>query len=615
MPDPRVPAEAEAALLTRLVTWFNAADDATRESRRRAERDRDYYDGRQWTAAEEAALAQRGQAPIVVNRIKPKVDYLLGMERRMRVGGRAHPRNPADRAAATAATDALRYVLDNNRFDEVRSEAFENLLIEGAGFAEVIAEPHGHGTRVTIHHIPWERFFVDPHARRRDLEDARYRGQVIWMDLDEALQKFPDHADLLNGALAAHPAASGGTHGDSRERWADGKRRRVRVVEIWYRDRGTVWQAVFCKGGLLSGPVQSPYVDDEGRPEDPYVACAAFISRQGERYGVVRQLIGIQDEINKRRSKALHLLSVRQVRSEKGAVEDVAAARRELTRPDGWVETVPGMAFELLPTGDMAQAQFQLLAEAKDEIDTVGATAALSGRAFDDASGRAMQVRQQGGQTELGPLFDTLRHWHQRICRKAWGRIRHFWTAARWVRVTDNPEAPSWVGLNRPVTLGDQLRAELGAIPPELEGDPRLSEIVRTENHLAALDVDIVVGELPDTVAVRQEEFRILAGLAESGVPIPPAALIEASSLRGKEEILKALNGDPASAARDAEKSETLDRLEIERRIHEIHETHARARKAEAEAKRLEAEAAAFPTSLSGQLTEEPSPAPPVDGV
>jgi len=583
--------EAEAALLARLVGYFDQAADASDASRAAAERDRDYYDGRQWTAEEEAELAKRGQPAIVVNRIKPKVDYLLGTERQARTRPTCHPRTPADEHAARAATEAVRFVCDTSEFDQVRSQVFEHLLIEGTGFAEVVAREGAGGPNVSVKAIAWDRGFVDPHARRRDLEDARYRGQVIWMDLDEARRRFPGKEEALEAALSAGSATGDQTYADKPLRWADPRRRRVRVVEVWYREGEQVFQAVLCKGGLLKGPLPSPYADDQGRPEDPYVLCSAFISRDGERYGAVRQLIGIQDEINKRRSKALHLLSVRQVRSEKGAVEDVAAARRELARPDGWVETVPGFAFEVLPTGDMAQAQFSLLAEAKAEIDAVGANAALAGKVGESASGRAIQARQQGGQLELGPLFDTLRSWQHRTYRKVWGRVRQFWTGPRWVRVTDEPDAPRWVGINRPVTLADELVRELGQVPPELSGDARLATVVRVENRLAELDVDIVIGDAPDVVTLRQEQFTALADLARGGVPIPPEALIEASGLPDKDRLLARLQGDPR-ARRRAEAEAARERaLQAERIIGEIAERRARADKLEAEAAKARGQA------------------------
>jgi hypothetical protein len=58
--------------------------DATQEFRARAELRRDYYDGKQWTSDEAQVLRDRKQAPIVINRIAPKVDFLVGLEQQTR---------------------------------------------------------------------------------------------------------------------------------------------------------------------------------------------------------------------------------------------------------------------------------------------------------------------------------------------------------------------------------------------------------------------------------------------------------------------------------------------------------------------------------------------------
>ena len=48
----------------------------TDEARELSEKCRDYYDGRQWTDAEAQKLRARKQAPIVSNKVKPKVEGL-----------------------------------------------------------------------------------------------------------------------------------------------------------------------------------------------------------------------------------------------------------------------------------------------------------------------------------------------------------------------------------------------------------------------------------------------------------------------------------------------------------------------------------------------------------
>jgi hypothetical protein len=307
--------------------------------------------------------------------------------------------------------------------------------------------------------------------------------------------------------------------------------------------------AIFTDGGFLKDPEPIPYQDEDGRNWCPLIMQSAYVDRDNMRYGEVRELIGLQDEINKRRSKALHLMTMRQVVLEEGAVRDVNAARKQLSRADGVIEVAPGLRFEILPTGDMAQGQFELLAEAKNEIDLSGANAALMGKDQLGLSGKAIQAQQQGGATELQPLMDALRDWHLTVLRRCWQLVRQYWTEERWVRVTDDENNLRFVGLNRPVTAGEMLQQRFQQLPPEEQQaraqelqmamqDPRAQEVVQTENDVAELDVDIYIEEQPDIISLQSEQFEQLAQMAGAGVPIPPDVLIEASSLRNKKQLL-----------------------------------------------------------------------------
>ena len=93
-----------------LEQWFVAAEDATVKARRESERARDYVDGNQLSAEEIAELKRRGQPPVVVNRIRRKIEWLKGLEVKQRTDPKAFPRTPQHQADAEAVTDAIRYV-------------------------------------------------------------------------------------------------------------------------------------------------------------------------------------------------------------------------------------------------------------------------------------------------------------------------------------------------------------------------------------------------------------------------------------------------------------------------------------------------------------------------
>lgn len=533
-----------------LVTWVNEADTATTDSRATSEKCRDYYDGKQLTDAEIKALKARKQAPIVINRIKPKMDGLMGMEKSAKTTIKAFPRTPKHTMDADAASESIRYVLQDNFFDQVRSQVWEFLLLEGTGGAEVIVKPSKKGMRITLNSIPWDRLIYDPHSRSKHFTDKpRYLGQVAWMDWDDAVGMYPGKKDVLDTTI------SGSATFEDKPNWVDSNRKRVKLVELYYRNKGDWWHCILTYGGFVESPKISPFKNEEGETEHAYEFASAFVDREGNRYGSAKQLLDVNDEINKRRSKFLHLASVRQVMLERGAVDDVNKVRGELAKPDGVIEVTPGMLFEVLKTGDMAAAQFNLLTEAKMEIDSVGVNAALMGKDSKSASGIALQERKMAGQTELGPLFDVLKHWQHRMFRKIWNRIRQYWTDEMWIRVTDDERNVKWVGINAPITAGERLLEQAqtqGIEAPELEmlkqriaQDPSMKEVVGKRNSVAELDVDIILSETPDSPTAEIENFQVMGEMVKSGFPLPPEAVIEASPLANKEKILRMMKEKP----------------------------------------------------------------------
>ena len=531
-----------------LIQWFEESELARTDEITMAERDREYYDHAQWTNEERAELKKRGQPEIVINKIHDKVELLCGMERKARTDPKAFPRTPQEEDRADAATQALRYIGDDNDFDITRSQVFSNMLIEGAGGAEIGLEDDGQGgANVTITHVPWDRIWYDPHSRSYDFSDARYQGLVIWMDRDQLEEMYPDSADVIETSFSP-----GDYYYNDRPEgvnWTDNRRRRVRVVQCHWTERNVWWQATFTKAGLLANPQRSPFKDRKGKSACGLLLQSAYINRDNERYGMVRGLISLQDEINKRRSKALHLLSVRQVVAEQGAVADVDKARREVSKPDGYIEVTPGLKFEIEQSAELASGQFQLLQHATAEMQLSGPNAAMSGTDPRELSGRAILAQQAGGAAQNEPLADSLRWWARRVYEMAWQAARQYWTSGKWVRVTDELNNTHWVGINRQITLQDALAempdqrramAMQRLQPPLQPGDPRLQQVVRTENDITDLDVDITIEEGPNTPTMQAEEFQTLVQLAsmQPGL-IPGDVLIAASSLRDKEALLE----------------------------------------------------------------------------
>ncbi len=533
--EPGTEAEQESPddIHGRLVRWVEDAESEGSEAREQSEKCRDYYDGRQLTPGEVAELQACNQPVIAFNMVQAKIDYMLGLEKQQRADPKAFPRTPQDEDAAEAATDAVRFVADSNDLPQLRSQGWEYMIVEGACGYDVCAEAGSDGEmEIVIHTVHWDRMIWDPHSRERDFSDANWLGVINWMDRDDVLSRWSGAEDALERSMASR--ATSDTF-DDRPRWSiwsDEKRGRVRVAQMYWRERGQWMRGTMTRGGWLDEPVPSPYVNEKGEPECSLVFQSAYVDRDNKRYGTVRNLIDPQDEINLRHRKAVHLLSVRQVVAEQGAVADVDVARRELAKPDGYIEVAPGMKFEISPTTDLSAGQAQLLAEAKSVFQQTGPNAALMGKQGKEASGRAIALSQQGGVMEIGALMDLHRHAQRRVCRAIWNRIKQYWTAEKWVRVTDDEQNIRFAGLNIPET------DEMGQ--PVIAGfDEAGQPVPALRNNVSEMNVDIVIEEGPDVATLQIEQFQALAELAKAGVPIPPDALIQASSIRNKDAILE----------------------------------------------------------------------------
>jgi hypothetical protein len=583
MADTKKDEEAEA--LKSRVDEFESFLSATAEARSLSERDRDYADHKQWTQAEIDTLKARGQAPVVINKVKTKVNLLTGIQRQRRTDPKALPRTPQHEKDADSVTDAIRYVADNTDFPLTSSECFADKITWG--YEAAIIEVNPEDFDIKVEGVSADRFYFDPFSRRLDFKDARFMGIVLWMDEQDAKDTYGEKADEITTIISS---GENDETFEDKPTWVDRSKRRIRVCQHFYRKGQEWWTCHFTEHLHLIDPKPSEYLDEDGTPDNPIEAQSAYIDRENNRYGEVRQYIWAQDEVNKRRSKFLYLLSVRQTMGDDGVVEDISQMKQELAKADGHVKLTggPNKRFEILEHNPQIQGQVELYQDAKGDIDSIGANAALSGTAEQGMSGRAIQALQQGGIAELGALFDGHSYWERRIYRQVWNRIKQFWTEERWIRVTDNEDNLRWVHLNQQVTYGQKLQeaAKQGnqqaqQMLQEFINDPRLNEVVEVRNNTSELDVDIVLTQSVDYATLRQEQFDIMAKLAASYGPeaVPFEAMLRLSDMSNKDEVLELLK--PKEEEQDVEQQKA--QMELVAKMAEI-----QFRKAAAEANQAE---------------------------
>ena len=621
------PPEATEEELRRLVKLVDTSIEAMADARANAERDRDFYDGAQWTPEEIKTMNDRGQPVPVFNHIFPKINYILGTEIATRVDPETKPRNKSHENESEAWTDILRYYADHVNFNAVRSAVLENMAIEGVGgliFAPRLQRTRDGGAKVdiTCRQVEWDRILYDHMSKSRYFEDARWCGIVLWMDLDEAKAHpvYGKRPEILDEAVASGITTTDETYEDNPQEWSMREPARVRIMQMFYKCRRQWVEAHFCGSSFLVDPRWVTLLDENGDTWCPLMLAAPFRTRRrankpAEPYGVVRNLISPQEMVNKGRSKAMHLLQMRQVWAEDGAFTgdcaNPAYVLQETAKPDGYLSLAPHALQENRIKVDsnleLAAAQVQMLAEAKQEIDAVGPSAPVVAGDQRVRSGKAEQQRSEASARELAPLFEAMRNLQHRAYVAISWMVRQFCTEEEWLSVTDDKERVGFrfVALNRKMTrkerlaellrkqvplteavrsvgiqpvLADELMAQAmqaaqqqvqqqamqiqqqtgQQVPPEalqsmmnqlimqgLAGAPVMQESF-LYNSVGSMDTDIRLTESPETAVVQQEEFDKITELASTGmVKFPPEVIVEMSQLRNKKTLREMVKAPP----------------------------------------------------------------------
>jgi len=529
--------------------------DSTHDSRELSEKCRDYKDNKQWTEEEVNVLKSRNQAAITINRIKNKVQGLIGLYISRRTDPKAYARTPKHEKASQAITDALRYSKDKNKLDHLKTSVADNYFVEGYGAVLITTDAKGDPL---VQLIPWDRFYYDPRSTRKDFKDCRYMGIFLWLDEEPFLERGWSKSQF-EACLGQEGLVDTDTFED-RPKFTDKTRRRVRVAQEYYLKNGE-WREKFFCGDIKLTDNTSSELDEEGLPTNPIEAVAAYIDRENNRFGEVKYFLDLQDEINHRRSKFLALMSNRQTASRRGAIKDVNRIKRELAKPDGHVEVDGELKndFIQLNTLDMADGQFNLMNSSMQEMDASTFNAELAGQRQGDLSGRTVEKLQAAGMLTTEELFFNLKAWEERVYTQMWWRILSNWNEEKWVRVTDDHDNLRYVGFNIQITLGQKLKetSEDTSLPQaqrlqaqqvlqmaQQVQDPQqaqqiaqqLSQPVEVSNPIPELEMDVIIEHSPDTINIQQEQLQMLFELAQARPEVPIEWLIDnMHNLRNKD--------------------------------------------------------------------------------
>lgn len=496
----KLDSEKMVALHKKLLGYYRSELDRSAENRAEQAEDEQFYDNIQWSAKDAAVLRERNQMPLVYNVISSSIDWVTGTEKRARTDFKILPRRKEDAKAAQRKTELMKYLSDVNRTQFDISRCFEDATKVGIGWMEDGIDFNTENEPIFSKYESWRNILWDTAATELDLSDARYIFRTKWVDLDIALSMFPKRAAVLRRAATTdgHIAGDdlyGDTAMDDRETDGsgvvfddygidDGNRPRVRMIEAWFRMPSTVKR---LSGGMFSGEIydefseahneaiesgeatlsertsmvmnvavltasgmlwfsQSPYRHNRF----PFTPVWAYKKGDdGMPYGMVRRLKDLQRDINKRASKALHILSSNKVIMDEGAVADVNNLMDEVARPDALLVVKANKRFDLTSDRDLAPAHLELMSRDISMIQQAsGVTDELMGRKTNAVSGIAIQSRQQQGSLVTAKLFDNLQLFAQVRGEKQLSLIEQFMSEKKQFRITNQRGQPEYIEVN-----------------------------------------------------------------------------------------------------------------------------------------------------------------------
>jgi hypothetical protein len=295
------------------------------------------------------------------------------------------------------------------------------------------------------------------------------------------------------------------------------------LAHVVTQKRTKIYCAIWAGDYLLQN-VPSPYRHNRF----PFTPIWCFRrERDGMPYSPVRNMRDPQEDLNKRRSKALWILSTRGVIADEDAFEDWSEVEEQMGRPDYILKKKRNRQVEVNQDTAIAKEHVGLMEQDEGYISqAAGVTKDNLGQATNARTGDALEARQDQGSVATTPIFDNYRFSIQWQGEMQMSLIEQYMTKPKMIRIATDRGTDDFVRINQP-TVGE-------------DGNPFLL------NDIAASRMDFIVSVEDYRDSVRRamvESLMDLVGNISRIDPQPALALldlvIDNMDLPGKEEMTK----------------------------------------------------------------------------
>jgi len=594
-----------------------------------------FFIGNQWSEQDRNALAEAGRPALTINKIISTIGTILGEQIYNRTEVLFRPSAGAPAEVAEALSKVWMQISQNNQLPWVRSDVFCDGVIRGRGFYDVrLKFTDAMMGEVKIDMINSKNVVIDPDAEEYDPDTWNDLFITKWMTYqDIAVLYNEDDAEALkdkDSSLYGYDSIE-----MTRNRFGHvlpigaygqfdtfGVRRNIRVLERQYRKLDQQLHFVDVKTGDMR-PVPEDWdrnriallleksqgqlattkklvkrlrctvtadqyvLHDEWWPHAHMSVVPYFpYFRYGKTVGIVENLLGPQEILNKASSQELHVINTTANSGwvvEEGSLLNMSIEELELKGAQ------TGLVLEfkrgaeppqkILPN-QVPSGLDRITYKAEEHIKTISNVSdSMQGFDREDVAAKAIAYKQQRGSVNMTKVLDNLERTDWILARNVLDLVQNYYTEERILNITKD----------------DFTREQEEVVINQV--DPVTGAIT---NDLTIGEYDIVITSSPYRASLEDSQFEQARALRELGVAIDDTVLIENSRLMRRAEIVKSIKEAKESpeAQAQAQLQQRAQEAEVALKEAQAQKTMADAQKAGADTQLKVNEAQSSPEQL-----------------
>lgn len=468
---------------------------ANRDWRERAAKCLRFYNGSgQWDESVKMLLGSQGRPSLTINRILPTINVVWGNLIQNRTELRLKALNRGTKEIANLGSALLKHAMDCCQGYDSASDAFRDGIITGKGWttADHVFDRDPLTGELVVEAPNPLFIYEDPRNTDYDANEGEFIFRERFWTRNKLKAYFPGKykealaaagndwfqpiGDETGNSLAGLVAFLNGMGGGGSPFNTDGAMGGVAVRECYWKEFKSIRMVTFNlpDGRSISTAIRSGADQDNlhsfmaQRPEvsvdiaqqavvvctlnvavmvgdmllrreaDPLNGCKGFpyvrfapYWLHGDTFGVVDNLIGPQEELNKSRSNLLHDANLNgnpAWRAAKATPKGEATIRQVGSTPGALLSEADfGGKIERIEPGGLSQAHAQLSEQNAADIQEIsGANPNLMGTPTERIeSGRARLIQQEAGLKVLAPVMSNFNRSQSILGTMLWDFVRH----------------------------------------------------------------------------------------------------------------------------------------------------------------------------------------------